>query len=366
MSDPSCWRSLHVHRHDGRFTDLVLDAVRPLFGALPGRVRAYHLPHWRQGPHLRLNMYADDATFATVVRPLVDELVGGWIATHPSTVDTDPAASLADHQRLARLEADSGPLLPWLPDNSVTEQPYDARTDVLGGPAAAHLLADMHVATTDLAFALTARLRRGGQLTGIAFDLLVATAHALSGLPLAEGFVSYRSHAEGFLASSPDGAALRSQWDLHRARHAATLRDRVRRTVDAVDTGSGYAADWVRMMTPIRARAGELIADHRLVLDTDWIREHYDPGIRLDTTRSAFHATLASQGRDGNVGARADWFQQYRVMLNYLYLFLTRVGLRPGERYLVCHLVAGAVEDAYGVSALDVIGRPTFAAQAQQ
>lgn len=357
------WHSVHVHRHDGEVTDLVLDAVRPLFHQLGDSVSgAHHLRHWRRGPHLRLNIRTDEDTFRTSVRPAVEEIVGGYLLAHPSTAQVDPAALLDEHRRLARLEAERGPLLPWEPDNSICYEPYDERVDVLGGRQAAELLADMHTATTDLAFAMTERQRSGGQRTAMAFDLLVATAHSLSGLPLTEGYVSFRSHAEGFLSSFPEGPQLRPRWEAHYAHHAEQLRARVRHVVDRLETGADcFAGEWVRLLAPIRRRAGQLIEQGGLVLDTPWLRDNYDPGVRLDPAQSPFHAELAAQGRGGNTSSRADWFQQYRAMLNYLYLFLTRLGVRPGERYLLCHLTADAVEDTYDVSAMDVIRRPGFA-----
>ena len=48
------------------------------------------------------------------------------------------------------------------------------------------------------------------------------------------------------------------------------------------------------------------------------------------------------------------WFTKYRLMLNYTYLQLTRLGLLPAQRFLLCHLAANAAEEMYRVSAVDV------------
>jgi hypothetical protein len=48
-------------------------------------------------------------------------------------------------------------------------------------------------------------------------------------------------------------------------------------------------------------------------------------------------------------------FLRYRLMLNYTYLHLTRLGVPGLHRYLLCHLAANAVEEVYGVSALDLV-----------
>ena len=48
------------------------------------------------------------------------------------------------------------------------------------------------------------------------------------------------------------------------------------------------------------------------------------------------------------------WFAKFRLMLNYTYLHLTRLGLAPAERFLLCHLAANAAEDLFGRSAAEV------------
>jgi hypothetical protein len=44
-------------------------------------------------------------------------------------------------------------------------------------------------------------------------------------------------------------------------------------------------------------------------------------------------------------------FRHYRLLLNLLYLQLTRLGVRPAERFLLGHLIANTVEDVYGLDA---------------
>ena len=218
------WRSVHVYFYDENKTDLVLDAVRPLFEKLsPHVAAAFYVPHWLRGPHLRLNFLTEPQVFAEVVRPSVDEVIGQFLARQPSTATPDTRKMLAEHERLAELERESAPLQPLLPDNSIHEAAYDQRLDVLGSMEAAELLADFYVATTPLTFDMLEYVRRGGQLLGLSFDLMVTTAHALSGIGFERGFVSFRSHAEAFLCWWSEGRGLRPAWERHYKKHAADL-----------------------------------------------------------------------------------------------------------------------------------------------
>ncbi|MEV0570346.1 hypothetical protein [Dactylosporangium sp. NPDC050588] len=92
--------------------------------------------------------------------------------------------------------------------------------------AAADLLAEFHLRTTALAFDVLRLRRQGRQLPAIAFDLLIATAEALCGADLSWSFVSFRSHAEAFLSTWPEGAGLRPAWDGYFTANAGRLTAR--------------------------------------------------------------------------------------------------------------------------------------------
>jgi hypothetical protein len=352
------WYSLHVAYHDDP-DGLLLDGVRPLFDQLgAGGHAAYFTRHWRRGPHLRLDVRTGTEAFYDVVLPAARRIVGGRLATHPSTTTLDPFDLLDQHRRLARLEADDGPLLPWYPNNSIHVAPYETRRDVLGSDEAVDLLTDFQLATTDHAFAAAEHVRAGGQRLRIAFDLMIATAHVLCGRSLVDGFASFRSHAEGFLCGFPEGPALRPAWDRHFRAHADDLVARVRTivsTLDGAEPGTvPLVATWVATMRPVRNRAAALVDAGRLPMD-DPAPGRYDPGLAPLAETSPFHQALQTDAAFWRDLQAAGWFRTYRFVLNCLYLHLTRLGVRPVERFLLCHLAAGAVEQAYGVSALDAV-----------
>ncbi|MFC0437055.1 thiopeptide maturation pyridine synthase [Kutzneria buriramensis] len=343
------WRSVHVYHYDDDKTDLVLDAVRPVFRELPAGVRAYYVPHWLKGPHLRLNFEADQRLYDDVVLPAVFEVVGGYLRDRPSTAVVDPQQLHAQHKRLAELEQERGELSPLRPDNSIHEADYDQRLHVLGTTAAADLLADFYVDTTPLAFDMTEAVRNGRQLLRLGFDLMVASAHALSGIGFARGFVSFRSHSEAFLSWMPEGEGLRPAWQRHYEQHADALTGRVQAVLATIDTAGPcvpFVRPWVDVMMPYWQRGAELI-------EADQLRMLAGP--RPDSAEYAERMRRSPLHR-----ARKDvvvdpvWFAKFRLMLNYTYLHLTRLGLAPAERFLLCHLAANAAEDLFGRSAAEV------------
>ncbi|MFI5913338.1 thiopeptide maturation pyridine synthase [Dactylosporangium sp. NPDC051541] len=338
---------------------MILDGVRPLFHTLQGQVdSAYYTRHWRNGPHLRLNIRTTASRFADVVRPAVDGIVGAFLTRHPSTKHLDPTRELAVHRRLAELEQEEGELLPWFPDNTIVTAPYDARTAVVGGPQTAALVADFQSRATALAFRMTEELSPRQRLAR-SFDCMIAVAQTMATRGITNGFISFRSHAEGFLCGFPESAGLRPAWDRHYDIHRESLRSRVRAVVAAVPENIAdvpFVQEWIAALRPSWERAERLASAGALALPMG-VPAHFEAeaGDRVDLAEvSPFHQVLLANPTWEQT-ARSSAFLQYRLMLNLTYLMMTRIGVTPVERFLLCHLVANTVEDTYGVSAVELV-----------
>ncbi|GLZ31002.1 hypothetical protein Lesp02_31910 [Lentzea sp. NBRC 105346] len=196
------------------------------------------------------------------------------------------------------------------------------------------LLADFHATTAGLAADL-----RG---PNAAFTVMIATAHGLSGLDVLRGAVSFRSHAEAVLHTArPE---VRASWDAHYARHAGALTTRV----EAVVAGrEPLAHRWIELLLPLRQRAHRLVATGELSL----------PDIDENASWSPFHLAMFANERWQRTVRPSVRFAVFRVMLNYTYLFLERIGVTEAQRFQLCHLAANAVEEVYGVSALELVSR---------
>lgn len=351
------WHSIHVHYYDDLDAP-ILDAVRPLFRALTDQVTAaYFTRHWRRGPHLRLNLRTGDETFLRTVQPAVDRIVGGWLADQPSTATPDPRALLPTHERLAELEQEPGPLLPWRPNNSIHLADYDGREPVLGSEAAAELLARFFADTTGLAFEALEWVRTGGNRLRIAFDLMIAMAHAVTEADITTCFLSFRSHADGFLHFWPEGHGQRAAWDAHYRRHAADLVARVTTLTTAIDRGKTlpFVSEWLEVVKAYRATGRDLIESGEVAMPLPFTG--VEPDSPALEQASDFHRALFANDYFMGTFRGSVWFATYRLLINYLYLHLTRLGITPMQRFLLCHLAANAVEDAFDLSAVEIAAR---------
>ncbi|HET9256564.1 MAG TPA: thiopeptide maturation pyridine synthase [Pseudonocardiaceae bacterium] len=354
MTSAATWHSVHVYYHDG-LDELILDAARPLFEGLdPAVVQAYWVRHWRRGPHLRLNLRTTRRVFTERVWPVMEQELRGYLAAHPSTTLLDERAETARHQRLADAEWELGPLSPWIPNNSVRVEPYDARLHALGGPSSADLLAEFHTGTTGLAFSMLAAVRAGADRLSLALNLMFAYAQVTMPEGIRRGYQSYFSHASGYLAHRAGPEATRAAFDHCYQRNRDRLADQLAAVLDTVD-GTGTAAfvpEWLSLVRHYQGRAEKLIASRAISFDhlADQPQASTQPEAqswRPTTVVDRLGANQAWQREIGDSG----WFSRHRLVLNYQYLLLNRLGITPGQRYLLCHLAASTVQEVFGVSA---------------
>ena len=357
------WRAAHIAYFGDDTDQLLLHAIRPVIERLTDDVRSvYVLRHWRRGPHLRLVVEAEPAVFATVVEPAVTEIVGGYLREHPSTATApDEAELLPLHRRLADAEREPGPLTPFYPDNSITWTEHDRRIEVLGCPVGADELALFYAGANDLLFQHLEAVASGVPRETLALRLMLSTAHMLCRHPedasIRRGFVSFRSHAEGYLSTV--GPQVRQAFDQRYAANREILTAQVRAVVAAFDDDStadndaGQLRSWVEAIDPLGVRWTALYAAGEI--PEAEIPDDEENGIGDLLAASPMHAAIAGSTAYKQMMYRDPRFLRYRLMLNYTYLHLSRLGVPGLTRYLLCHLAANAVEEVYGVSALQLV-----------
>ncbi|MEJ3653230.1 thiopeptide maturation pyridine synthase [Actinomycetes bacterium KLBMP 9759] len=348
---PGSWHSVQVHRHHPRGTDdMLLDAVRPVLAEIGAGVDgAFFTRHWRRGPHVRIQVRCPDGAWPGV-RSVITERMGAYLDSHPSAGHPDPDGELVRHARLAELEDESGPIAPWHPDNSIRFEPFDARLHVLGTQETADLLTGYHVVTTPLAFDALAAVRGGEQLSVLALRLMFASA-AVGCPPITRGFLSYRSHAEGFLANTAEPAAMRDRFEEAFRRNSDSLGELLTATLAEV---AGAVVDssprwllpvWLPAARTVLDRAMALLDDGALRLAPIEVPAGSGPG---GLTLSAFHRSLFGDEQVRRLLSES-WFTVYRVLLNFQYLLFGRLGMAPRDRFLLCYLAARTVEERYDI-----------------
>jgi hypothetical protein len=354
MTQPADWHTTHVYYHEPDRSCLLLQAVRPLLHEISSDVIAsYVIPHWKRGPHLRININVSPQVWSRTVRPAVEHFIGGYLTQHPSTTDLNEEGFLAQHRKLAELERETGPLFPWAPDNTIEYSRYVSRAEQMGGQSGEELVTDFYVASTPFHFETVRHLKDTGQptdLTGL--SLLFTTAEAVGGLGRNAG--SFRSHAEGFLGTCADPDSARAVFERQYTRHHDAIHDLMHTVVATLSATAGLphplAAQWAALLRRCLERAEPALregvmrtseAERRQLIDNPAFPAYQRRAVAND---SYFVNAL------GNIE-----FQRYRLALNFTYLQLTRMGIPPSGRFLLCHLAANAIEDYHGTSSINFI-----------
>jgi hypothetical protein len=338
------WTSLHLHHHGGETEALIREVTAPLCDAAARMgTPVYLFPHWRQGDHVRVNVDAGPRVLRAVLHPLAERLMAEFGERFPSSRQSPTPERMTADRRRAALEGDRGPLLPWAPDNRVVRRPHEDRSAAVGPVPAALVRANL-VATNDLV--LRTRLEHTGVAArrALAFDLLIVTALRFGHIGLRHAYLCFRSHAEGFLTTFPEARPLRARW--RQASKAATRALAERVEVLAAGARAEVAERWADATGPSHAEAKDLAGSGALRLERATER----------LAASPFHTAMGATPAFQEHVEGHSWYSAYRVALNLAYLHLTRVGLAPVDRFLVCHLVADAVERAFDLPGTEPAG----------
>jgi hypothetical protein len=162
------------------------------------------------------------------------------------------------------------------------------------------------------------------------------------------GTMSFRSHAEAFLASTRDPHAVRAGLQEVLERERAALEAAISATIagrapaDLLPWQRAFAYGWGCLDGAVDAGA----------LTLDILDEIRGPQPRPEDAAgssglSAFHQAT------GNAGIESDpepWFAVYRMLLNCFYRMLPLLDTAPRERYYLCLAVAQLGDEALGES----------------
>lgn len=359
QTSPVQWQSAAVYYYDEDKDALILDCIQPLLQHLHSVVeQAFFVRHWLRGPHLRLRFLATENQFEEEIKPALEEQVGAYLRTHPSDTQLDAEKLLPTYERLALIEREEGPLLPLYPNNSIQYLPYDRRLHVLKGDLLASILEDFYVETNDLVYAMLEAVRQGQSRLTLCLDLLFTTAQ-MTIYPITTGFISFRSHADGFIMRSADPDTLRSFFEEKYRCQAHQLTSRLSSLLQALEQERSdfpFVLAWADLMKRYWTRSQPLLEAGVINLTlgrTDALE--YDKGMKARLNHSTFHDHLYENSFMRQHLFHSVSFQGYRLALNLLYLHLTRLGIRPFERALLGHLAANTVEEVFNISAADLI-----------
>jgi Lantibiotic dehydratase, N terminus/Lantibiotic biosynthesis dehydratase C-term len=377
----SRWQVLRVAYHDEDRRALVLGPVQDLVDRLhqAGLPRVMVQPHWKHGPHLDVAVFCSERELAQTVWPAARATVQPWLQAHPSRTVLDPVAYERLSQRVAITELESGPYLPLLLNNSISESHYEPPR-ALKLPEFARAREDLMVAALPLSLTLLrekAADSDGVMLTLAAMLTLAGDTFEAGGF--AAGYVSFRSHAEYFFAAYDSAGTLRPRFDALdtrlQTRLDAVVRDSLAGRFDVLPLTAPLQAvvrDWQALVQSTAAANRRIVDKHYQVLLADQTFErlvqevgrHTPEALRQSMgERKVSELSVQFARPEGVALLNSPHFMAYRTTVNFFYALLPLIGVSPQQKFCLCHLVALSAERVLGVNWRDIMGMTGATAQ---
>ena len=188
--------------------------------------------------------------------------------------------------------------------------------------------------------------------SGVVFDLMLANAF-VTRRDIKIGFLAFRSHADGFILRTDDPIKTRALFDQRYRARRGMLQEHLPELLQMLATpGDSFAQRWVAALTPIQQRARVLAQNGRITYPGST-----QSGAFAETLLSAspFYLAMAQNERFRTHMSENKDFIALRFLVNALYDFIDRLGTSACERYLIGHLVASTVEDAYQLDSAEMV-----------
>ncbi|WP_151484583.1 lantibiotic dehydratase C-terminal domain-containing protein [Streptomyces albicerus] len=342
-TEPVVWldhRLYHRADPDGLLTGL----LAPLFRDSARHCRLQHFfREWQGGPNIRVALLVE--------KERADQVAGDLRArclNHLAAAPDGQRAPAASSSDLALREAVTDQLPPQ-PDNSLLAVEHQDRSAVLGGPAAVELFDRFHHLSTRTALRTLADAPStvgGGYRARAAVTLMLRIASRFPG-ELRLGGMSYRSHAEGAVMESPRPDELQHRLQQFSSRWVPILRPLAEQLLS---TGGDDAGAEPPGLAAFLDGIEDLVPDARALLAAQELRlplagRHGETTWDDDVLRhSEFHRALQRDPRWMVAAAQDPVLRLHRVLVNWGYLHMTRLGVVPAQRLALCHLVADLVE----------------------
>ena len=306
-----------------------------------GQSNCYFETDWFRGPHLTLALR--DGSYTSNDLSRIFERMKELVASVPESQIIEPHEYRLIHERLKRYEGRSGDAFPWIRDGTVRMIRDNDRVRRIG-LAAAEVIDAFQCGVYLLELQLLASMDqfRGGA-DGYALGVMTKCAAKFSKSGILAAAPSYMSHAHGYMGLAGN-ESLRAVWENNFQRMRDALIGYVQQCEESALRDSDYEAPDVAILGPLNQAFEDENSFKAFVPEEGWVDR-----IR---TRSEFHRRLAGNDRWVSLVAEDEWFARYRMVVNLMYLHLTKMGLTPHRRFYTCYLIARAAEELHGVDSL--------------
>lgn len=368
--EEGCWLAYHVFHTD--VERVIGEVIAPWRVAAVAVERRYWERHYAGGRHVRVRLRGQPASLAEAGLAL-ERAVAAFLAASPGAIDPGYSPARAA-QLLARERGQVDATDLTYRTNVCERHAYAGPETTYPSPEARELAITFRHDVMPVAEAVLAapvpRLE-------LALALYAVQAQVACGDDLREGFVSAKSHWEGFAAAFPAEVAVERVRETY-ARH----RDGARRVIESVECwtrdgaaevvaplgGAALLGAWRALLTTYATRVTALLAEGVRLTDQPSTPAHARE-VRAQVHRrmsrdSAFIQTLWADERFMASVQFEPAFLVPRMLVNLFYMLLPLVGLNPIDKMAVCYFAHRTIEERDGCDLNDILRRNIAAVSA--
>lgn len=316
------WTWMRVYYFEARKDDLILDGIWPSLDvacASHSRRSAYFQRDWSGGPNVLLGLRrcCRQDNPAVLMRRITE-----YLTVHPSASIIAEQEYEKRSRRLSQME--NFEAMPLRSNNSVVfaDEPVLA---LLKDENAKIDVRDYLTDSSEICIRWLERIRQGVvDRNHLTLQLLVALVWVVNSENLTP-YLSLRSHAEGYLRlAARQGSELRNQFPTYyEAERGVAVRRAVDETLLMLESGKEIAPAMDAMLNLLRRTLTTLYSG-------------------VAAGRYKLESLLRTPLDDSPA------FRSWQMTISLVYRTLNQLGVTALERFLICYLVARAIEDRCG------------------
>ncbi|MFC2950000.1 lantibiotic dehydratase C-terminal domain-containing protein [Virgibacillus sediminis] len=335
------YKTLNIYIHDSKqHNQFIVQQIQPLQEELSRnkKLKNFVLRHWRKGPHIQWHIQIDkEFTMDHLlwIKGKLQENIGQYSSVNQLT----QAELKKQYLMLKDFEMEVEDLFPIEQDATIKLEDSSLRTDIWG-ETGVESIKEYYVKSNKLIMEMLNEPVSAKYKNTIC--MMIAAIHAI-GKPN-ETQLSFRSHAEAFLNRFDKEDEIRSHFEKIYNKNKGNIEVLVNELIEK----EKYFNEWLNIYKDTIKDNEPLIESRQLLLPEaetymKIVQENqWNPG--YEGRISEFHGHLNSLPKYGKIKQTMN-FQIKRLILNFLYLTIAQIGIKPVDKFSMCYSISRFYEE---------------------
>ncbi|MFP7703085.1 lantibiotic dehydratase C-terminal domain-containing protein [Bacillus velezensis] len=358
MHKESDWLTLRLYHYEEQKDSLLINCIFPLINNLKSKqCQAYLKRHWLNGPHIDINItgFTDDTR--SELQAYLAREIQTYLQINPSETKINKEEYVEISRKLALLEQIDAPYTPIYNNNTIRFLVYKRNVTVFKNSMPLILEREKFLTKfTPIIEKILNKSSSKNERLIICACFMALVADCFSG-GIKYGYLSFRSHAEGFIHESK-----------RRNIESIMVKD-FKKTEELIKTEiESFIDNYIISINEIDNKS--LFDEWNNLIDDTWSNLERVESVDISSPNdfisivndpkkinelSHFHKHLIKSNEGIKLLSSKD-FNIYRFIINLFYEQLPILGFNSKDRNMLCYILSNAVEQRLNVNWKDLVG----------